>query len=96
MIRFQPFKIPENICQRAGGFHQGVDLCVRKIVVFQRQQNILPNGILVSVIQNFFRGLIFQPVPEGFLLSKHFLIQCRIVLFVGHYRTSSWCFFCFG
>jgi len=43
-------------------------------MVFQRQQNILPDCVFIGVVQDFLRGLTFQPVPEFLLFGKHLLI----------------------
>src|SRR5699024_1901716 len=62
----------------------------------RRRQNVLPDGVLVCVVQNFLRRLAHQPVPVLGLLGGQFFIElCVHFLWCHVYRTSSrfLCFF---
>ena len=45
-------------------------------------QNILTDNVLIGMVQNFFRRLAFQPVPELVLLGGHLFIEGRIFVCV--------------
>lgn len=73
-IIFPVIPLFEYICQRCGRFQKGFRLPGRQVVVFQRQQNILPAGVFIGMVQNLLRGLRHKPVLEMRLLGKHLLV----------------------
>ena len=80
----QLFKITVHIRQRRGRFQKRLGLCVGQLQLLHRHHNILTDSIFIGVVQDFFRGLAFQPVPIFFLLSGHLFIKGRIQIIGIH------------
>src|SRR5699024_8623064 len=76
------FFIP--IRQRRGRGKQRRSLSIGQVVVFEREQNVLPHDVLIGVVQNLLRRLGQQPVPELLLFRKHLLVKGGVPLFIGH------------
>ena len=74
----QLFKIAVHIRQRRGRFQKCLSLGVGQLQFLHRHHDVLTDSILIGVVQDFFRGLAFQPVPEFVLLSSHLFIKSRI------------------
>ena len=74
----QLFKIAVHIRQRRGRLQKGLCLCVGQLQFLHRHHDVLTDGVLIGVIQDFFRGLAFQPVPVFILLSSHLFIKSCI------------------
>ena len=53
----------------------------------RRRQNVLPDGILVCVVQNLLRRLAHQPVPVLGLLGGQFFIEPRVHFLLLHVQT---------
>ena len=51
------------------------------------RQNVLPDGILVCVVQNLLRGLAHQPVPVLGLFGGQFFIELRVHFLLLHVQT---------
>ena len=71
----QLFKITVHIRQRRGRFQKRLGLCVGQLQLLHRHHNILTDSIFIGVVQDFFRGLAFQPVPELILFGSHLFIK---------------------
>src|SRR5699024_9413260 len=84
-----PVKLLVNVCQRGRRCQQSSRLDVSQVIVLQRKQDVLPDGVLISMVQNLCRGLAFQPVAEFVLLRKHFLIKCCVQFFMCHRSCAS-------
>ena len=71
----QLFKIAAHIFQRRRRFQKGLCLSIRQLKFLHRHHDVLTDGVLIGVIQDFFRGLAFQPIPVFVLLSSHLFIK---------------------
>ena len=80
----QLFKIAVHIRQRRRRFQKCLGLGVGQLQLLHRHHDVLPDGVLIGVVQNFFWGLAFQPVPIFFLLSGHLFIKGRIQIIGIH------------
>ena len=71
----QLFKIAVHIRQRRRRFQKRLGLCVGQLQLLHSHHNILTDSIFIGVVQDFFRGLAFQPVPELVLFGSHLFIK---------------------
>ena len=71
----QLFKVAVHIRQRRRRFQKCLGLGVGQLQLLHCHHNILTDSIFIGVVQDFFRGLAFQPVPIFFLLSGHLFIK---------------------
>ena len=65
------------------GDFKSLTLLVGQIVILQRQQNVLPGGVRIGTVQNFFRGQRQEVLPIAFLLGKHLLIELGVQFLIG-------------
>ena len=88
----QLLKVTVHIGQRCGRIQEGLGLGVGQLQFLHRHHDVLPDGVLIGVVQNFLRGLAFQPVPVFVLLSGHLLIEGRIQIVGIHVITPPFCY----
>ena len=74
----QLLKVTVHIGQRCRRIQKRLGLGIGQLQVLHRHHNVLPDGVLIGMVQDFLRGLAFQPVPVFVLFSGHLLIKGRI------------------
>ena len=78
------FPCCEDFFQRFCAAQKRTSKIVRKIVVFEAQQNIFPHGILIGIGQNHLGRLFHKPSLIVFLLRFQFAVEQCIQFLVAH------------
>ena len=71
----QLLKVTVHIGQRCRRIQKRLGLGIGQLQVLHRHHNVLPDGVLIGMVQDFLRGLAFQPVPVFVLFSGHLFIK---------------------
>ena len=88
---FQLLKVLVNIGQRRGRSQKRLCLGFGQIQFLHAHHDVLPDGVLVGMVQDLRRRLAFQPVAVLVLFSSHLFIKgCQHFFLCHGYRTSSW------
>ena len=74
VVGFHLAPLPVHICHGGGRSQQRLRLFPWKVQRLHFHQNVLPHGILISVVDDFLRLLFQQPRTVLFLLRCHFVV----------------------
>ena len=94
VVALDLLKVMKHIVQRRRGGQQRGRLFIAQIIGFQSKENVLPNGVFVGMVEDFFGRQREKPLSVMFLRGKALFIKAGVQFFIGHgQRTSVSCSF---
>ena len=88
VVRFPVFECVKQLSQQVLLCQKHTGLLIINIMVFKREDDVLPNRVFVGMAQDLSGRMFKQPGSVFLLLGKELFIQSLVQFFVGYYLPS--------